>query len=78
MKEYALSFVNKQKEQFKRLGVRGDWDNPYITLEPEYEAEQIRVFGEMVKKGHIYRGKNHLLVADFRDRFGRSRNRISG
>jgi isoleucyl-tRNA synthetase len=55
-KEYALSFIEKQKEQFKRLGVRGDWDNPYITLEPKYEAAQIRVFGEMVKKGHIYRG----------------------
>lgn len=56
-KEYALSFVEKQKEQFKRLGIRGDWENPYLTLTPEYEAEQIRVFGEMVKKGYIYRGK---------------------
>jgi isoleucyl-tRNA synthetase len=55
-KEYALSFVEKQKEQFKRLGVRGDWDHPYITLLPEYEAAQIRVFGKMVEKGHIYRG----------------------
>ncbi len=55
-KEYALSFVKKQKEQFKRLGINGDWDNPYITLVPEYEAEQIRVFGRMVQKGHIYRG----------------------
>ncbi len=56
-KEYALSFVEKQKEQFKRLGVRGDWENPYITLHPAYEAAQIRVFGEMVQKGYIYRGK---------------------
>lgn len=56
-KEYALSFVEKQKKQFQRLGIRGDWDHPYITLQPEYEAEQIRLFGEMVKKGHIYRGK---------------------
>jgi isoleucyl-tRNA synthetase len=55
-KEYALSFVERQKEQFKRLGVRADWDNPYITFEPKYEAAQIRVFGEMVKKGYIYRG----------------------
>jgi isoleucyl-tRNA synthetase len=55
-KEYALSFIEKQKEQFKRLGVNGDWENPYITLVPEYEAEQIRVFGQMVQKGHIYRG----------------------
>ncbi|RAL26029.1 isoleucine--tRNA ligase [Thermoflavimicrobium daqui] len=55
-REYALSFIDKQREQFKRLGVRGDWDHPYITLLPEYEAAQIRVFGEMVAKGHIYRG----------------------
>jgi isoleucyl-tRNA synthetase len=55
-KEYALSFIEKQKEQFKRLGVRGDWKNPYITLKPEFEAEQIRVFGEMAKKGYIYKG----------------------
>ncbi len=55
-KDYALNWVNKQKDQFKRLGVRADWDNPYITLQPEYEAQQIRVFGEMVKKGYIYKG----------------------
>ncbi|MFC4076514.1 isoleucine--tRNA ligase [Salinithrix halophila] len=55
-RDYALSFVEKQKEQFKRLGVRGDWENPYITLKPEYEAQQVRVFGEMAKKGHVYRG----------------------
>ncbi|MDR6224780.1 isoleucine--tRNA ligase [Desmospora profundinema] len=54
--EYAWSFINKQREQFKRLGVRGDWENPYVTLDPKYEAQQIRVFGEMVKRGHIYRG----------------------
>ncbi len=55
--EYALSFIDKQKQQFRRLGIRGDWDNPYITLLPEYEAEQIKVFGEMAKKGYIYKGK---------------------
>jgi isoleucyl-tRNA synthetase len=55
-KEYALKWVDKQREQFKRLGVRGDWENPYITLTPDYEAQQIRVFGEMVKKGYIYKG----------------------
>jgi isoleucyl-tRNA synthetase len=59
-KEYALSFVERQKEQFQRLGVRGDWDNPYITLKPEYEAEQIRLFGDMVEKGHVYRGKKAI------------------
>jgi isoleucyl-tRNA synthetase len=55
-KEYALSWVEKQKVQFQRLAVRGDWQNPYITLQPEYEAQQIRVFGDMVKKGYIYKG----------------------
>lgn len=54
--EYALKFVEKQKNQFKRLGVRGDWNNPYITLRPEYEARQIKIFGEMAKKGFIYKG----------------------
>ncbi len=54
--DYAYKYVEKQKEQFKRLGVRGDWDNPYITLKPEYEARQIKIFGEMAKKGYIYKG----------------------
>ncbi|WP_274363341.1 isoleucine--tRNA ligase [Paenibacillus thermotolerans] len=54
--EYALEWVEKQKLQFKRLAVRGDWDNPYITLEPKYEAQQIRLFGRMVSKGYIYKG----------------------
>ncbi|GAB7387642.1 isoleucine--tRNA ligase [Bacillaceae bacterium] len=53
---YAMKYVEKQKAQFKRLGVRGDWQNPYITLKPEYEAKQVRVFGEMAKKGYIYKG----------------------
>ncbi|MBW7457143.1 class I tRNA ligase family protein, partial [Paenibacillus sepulcri] len=55
-KEYALVWVEKQKVQFKRLGIRGDWNNPYITLQPKYEAQQIRVFGGMVNKGYIYKG----------------------
>lgn len=55
--EYALEQVDRQREQFKRLGVRGDWDNPYITLNKEYEAQQIKVFGDMAKKGYIYKGK---------------------
>ncbi len=55
-KNYALKYVEKQKEQFKRLGVRGDFDNPYITLNPKYEAQQLQVFGEMAKKGFIYKG----------------------
>ncbi|TBL78172.1 isoleucine--tRNA ligase [Paenibacillus thalictri] len=55
-KAYALQSVEKQKSQFKRLGIRGDWKQPYITLNPVYEAQQIRVFGEMVRKGYIYKG----------------------
>ncbi|MCA1059240.1 isoleucine--tRNA ligase [Rossellomorea aquimaris] len=55
--EYAYEQVDNQRKQFKQLGVRGDWDNPYITLKPEYEAQQIKVFGDMAKKGYIYKGK---------------------
>ncbi|HLO84975.1 MAG TPA: isoleucine--tRNA ligase [Nostocaceae cyanobacterium] len=55
-KEFALSTVNEQREGFKRFGVWGDWDNPYLTLKPEYEAAQIGVFGQMYLKGYIYRG----------------------
>ncbi|MET3728813.1 isoleucyl-tRNA synthetase [Fictibacillus halophilus] len=54
--EYALKQVDHQREQFKRLGVRGDWDNPYITLDKGYEARQIEVFGEMAKRDLIYKG----------------------
>ncbi|EAG1172352.1 isoleucine--tRNA ligase, partial [Listeria monocytogenes] len=55
--EYAMTQVDGQRTGFKRLGINGDWENPYITLLPEYEAEQIKVFGEMAKKGYIYKGK---------------------
>ncbi|QHE61231.1 isoleucine--tRNA ligase [Rossellomorea vietnamensis] len=55
--EYAYEQVDNQRKQFKQLGVRGDWENPYITLKPEYEAQQIKVFGDMAKKGYIYKGK---------------------
>ncbi len=55
-KEYALKYVDIQREEFKRLGVRGDWDNPYLTLQPHFEAKQIEVFGEMAKRGYIYKG----------------------
>ena len=55
-RDYALKYVNIQKEQFKRLGVRADWDHPYVTLDPKFEAVQIGVFGDMAKKGYIYKG----------------------
>lgn len=54
--EYAWEQVNKQKEDFKRLGVAGEWDHPYVTLTKEYEEAQIRVFGKMAEKGYIYKG----------------------
>ncbi|MFC0558681.1 isoleucine--tRNA ligase [Halalkalibacter alkalisediminis] len=55
--EYARQQIDRQREQFIRLGVRGDWWNPYVTLDKSYEAQQIKVFGEMAKKGFIYKGK---------------------
>ncbi len=55
-KAYALEQIDIQREQFKRLGVLGEWDKPYITLEAKYEASQVRVFKEMVEKGLIYKG----------------------
>lgn len=55
-KEFALEHVNTQREQFKRLGVVGDWENPYLTLTNDFVAKQIEVFGEMAKKGYIYKG----------------------
>lgn len=55
--EYAMTQVDGQRAGFKRLGISGDWENPYITMLLEYEAEQIKVFGEMAKKGYIYKGK---------------------
>lgn len=55
-RDYALKYVGIQKEEFKRLGVGGDWDNPYLTLDPKFESIQIKVFGDMANKGYIYKG----------------------
>ncbi len=55
-REFAKSHVENQKNQFKRLGVMGDWDNPYLTLSNDFVAAQIEVFGKMAKKGLIYKG----------------------
>ena len=55
-KEFALGFVDSQRTEFQRLGVIGDWENPYITLLPEFEAAQIEIFGKMAEKGYIYKG----------------------
>jgi len=54
-KEFALYHVENQKKQFKRLGTLADYDTPYLTLRPEFEAQQIEIFGEMAKKGYIYK-----------------------
>lgn len=54
--DYALEQVEKQKVQFKRLGILGEWDQPYITLQNSYEAAQIEIFAKMVEKGLIYKG----------------------
>ncbi len=53
---FAQDFVDIQREQFKRLGVCADWDHPYLTMNPEFEAKEVLVFGEMFKKGYIYKG----------------------
>ncbi|HIU50797.1 MAG TPA: isoleucine--tRNA ligase [Candidatus Limousia pullorum] len=55
-REFALGYLDDQRNQFKRLGVIGEWDNPYITLLPEFEAKQIEIFAEMACKGYIYKG----------------------
>ena len=55
-KEFATKHIGVMNEQFKRLGVQGDFENPYLTLRPEFEARQVEIFGEMAKKGYIYKG----------------------
>ncbi len=54
--EFAQHYVGVQMEAFKRIGVVGDWDHPYLTMDPGFEAEEVKVFGEMYKKGYIYKG----------------------
>ena len=55
-RDYAMLHVNNQMNQFKRLGSIGDYDDPYLTLKHDYEARQVEVFGEMAKKGYMYKG----------------------
>ncbi|MGL4998958.1 MAG: isoleucine--tRNA ligase [Cetobacterium sp.] len=54
--EYAKKWVEIQKEGFQRLGILGEWDKPYLTLNPEYEAKQLEVFGELYENGYIFKG----------------------
>jgi isoleucyl-tRNA synthetase len=55
--DYARKYIDIQRAQFKRLGVLGDWENPYLTLNKEYEADELRMFADIVEKGFVYRGK---------------------
>ncbi len=54
---YAHKYIDIQRTQFKRLGVLGDWENPYLTLDKRYEADELRLFADIVEKGFVYRGK---------------------
>jgi isoleucyl-tRNA synthetase len=60
-REYAASWVERQKAQFRRLGVRGDWDNPYLTMSTDFEAKVVEVFGSLAEQGYIYRGLKPVL-----------------
>ncbi len=53
---FAQDFINRQRTSFRRLGVIGDWDRPYRTMDKQFEAEEVKVFGEMFRKGYIYKG----------------------
>ena len=53
---YALEQIDLQRVDFKRLGILGDWDHPYLTMAPRYEAQQLRAFGRIVENGHVYKG----------------------
>ena len=55
-RDYAMKFVHIQKEEFKRLGVFGDWENPYLTMSPDYQATIVREFGKFVGRGIVYKG----------------------
>jgi len=60
-REYAERFVVIQREEFQRLGVLGDWDHPYLTMTPDYEADIVRQFGKIVAAGGVYKGKKPVL-----------------
>ena len=60
-REYAAQWVERQKAQFRRLGVRGDWDNPYLTMSTDFEARIVRAFAQLVEKGYVYRGLKPVL-----------------
>ncbi len=55
-REFAMKYVNRQMDSFKRLGVVGDWEHPYLTMNKGFEADEVRIFGKMYQNGHIYKG----------------------
>lgn len=59
-KEFALGYVDNQRDEFKRLGILGNWENPYLTLNPEYEAGVVKMFGKMAENGLIFRGRKPI------------------
>ena len=54
--DFAQKFIDIQRDQFKRLGITADWEHPYATMAPEFEAREVKVFGEMYRRGYIYKG----------------------
>lgn len=64
-RDFAWDFVCRQRDEFKRLGVLGDWEHPYLTMDKEFEAEEIKIFGEMYRKGYIYRGMKPVYWCPF-------------
>lgn len=60
-REYAQGWIDTQREQFKRLGIRGDWENPYLTMSYRFEAKIVEVFGELAEQGYVYRGLRPVL-----------------
>ena len=55
-RDFALEYVDRQRKGFERLGIVADWEHPYLTMDKEFEAEEVKVFGEMYRKGYIYKG----------------------
>ena len=60
-RDYAEKYVRLQRDEFKRLGIFGEWDRPYLTMNPSYEASILREFGKFVEKGGVYKGLKPVL-----------------
>ncbi len=64
-REYAAKWVERQRTQFKRLGIRGEWDNPYLTMSSDFEAKIVEVFGELALNGYVYRGLKPVMWCSY-------------